>query len=135
MIAKVHMIIESIKSIFKWIKYIWYDRDYDWVYILILERQKLINIYNHLSTEDMYVGQCVDMRNIKLCISLIDVVMDDDFNSVYVNIKNSRYYKYLKQEGISNENIYLLYIEDIYKDKALHLYYKIKADNLMKWWN
>lgn len=124
----------SISSIISWWNVIRKDRDWDWRYILLLERHKLTKVLKRLESNMFYIGQETDMRKIKICISLIDVAMSDDEPDVYVNIKNTSTYVKLKDSGIDDKIIESIKY-DIRMDKAIKLYYKIKADNLLNWWD
>lgn len=135
---KISNVYQSIKSLWKWFRVIYNDRDSDWVYILYIEREKLCNMYKITQEHgDIYGVGC--SKYIKLCVELIDVIIETDganiyeIQETYVNVSNSPLYKQMVKDGMSELSIG--YNKDsIRMEKALRLYNRIRTEKLFGWW-
>lgn len=132
---KVINFINGCKSLLKWRKLIYNDRDYDWVYMLYMERRKLHNMYERINDESLLASDKV--RYIDISIKLINIILDSDGMddcSNYVNIKNCDVYKNMVKLGISSEIIEEHQTCYIRQAKALSLYNKIRTMYMFDWW-
>lgn len=135
------------------------DKDFDFAYLLILERFKLKKmIQNFQEAKHPHVGIEYTIRDMKICIKLIDIVLEEDSTyktylkqyenlkmeflhdgrlelgeidvkiPIYINIKNKNRFFSDTQE---TSEIFLMEFRRI---KALHLYNKIRNRMLNWWW-
>lgn len=125
-------------------KRIW-GKPWDYAYLLKLEQHKLREMSKHFNKHARFVGYEKAVKEINLCIELIDVVLECDSRCyctkthkvrTYVNTKN--YKRFCNRwEGsvfIKHQN------KECFKDalrinKALHLYNLIRSYHLMSWWD
>lgn len=74
-----HSLIAGIHNLIIWIPVIWKDRQWDYYYLLYLERKKLSLMEKHFKTSKVrYEGQERDTELISLAIKLIDIILEDD---------------------------------------------------------
>ena len=107
------------------------DYDFDYYYLLKLEKDKLEKMVISWNNAN-YIGCEKHQRQMKLCINLIDIVLDDIFEyDGYINTKNSkRFWRY----SCDNEKLQRSFELKIRELKALSLYNKIRNDNMLQWW-
>lgn len=106
---------------------------YDGYYLLTLERFKINAMAKDFEKHHFYVGWEDDVRDMKLCVKLLDIIMGEDpvgknweKEICYINTKN--YKRFLSSEP----DKYLLKLE-LRRVKALHLYNKIR-NRVLRWW-
>lgn len=115
------------------------DNDWDWVYLMTLEKEKLINMANYFSKSRLVVGWENDVKWINYCIKLINIIIEDDFpvrnnEDKYVNLRNvKRFYNCHKLTSNDMEDSYIKNM--IYTLKAENLYYEIRKNYTRKWWD
>lgn len=107
---------------------------YDWYNLLALERFKINAMAKDFEKHHSYVGWENDVRDMKLCVKLLDIIMEEDSISKnwekeihYINIKN--YKRFL----FSEPSNYYLHKLELRRIKALHLYNKIR-NRVLRWW-
>lgn len=69
----------GLSNLWKWKSVIWHDRDFDYVYLLVILKfkiEKMIELYNY---RDRYVGQEKDKQKLKLCSNLLDRLIKNDY--------------------------------------------------------
>lgn len=152
----------NIRNIVRWIPTLWNDRDWDYNFMLEIEQKKLKNMihwyeknnYGHLDSGPKTV------RQMKLAVSLLDIILEKDnwwhidypedyklfdenhkFQPLpmssfvidkYVNTKNyKRFYPLLNDDTIKSPT----WIIELRKQKAWHLYYKLREQYMMHWWD
>lgn len=115
------------------------DNDWDWVYLMTLEKEKLINMANYFSKSRLVVGWENDVKWINYCIKLINIIIEDDFpdNKVGVhkiNFKNVK--RFYNRHELTNNDMEDSYIKNmIYTLKAENLYYEIRKNYTRNWWD
>lgn len=148
---KIKRIPYRIKKIFKYIKLAYNDWDWDYYYMLILEKAKLEDMARYYATCNIAETDWTVARDAKICIKLIDIISGEDssynvkynqknFDVVitkYVNIKNIKRFdesNYLSNAYKTNAIRYLIK-DDLRIKKAWNLYCKIREYNMRDWWN
>lgn len=106
--------------------------DFDWVYLLRLERIKLQNMLLHHQTEQFVTDWKYICKNIQICINLLDIIIDDELKyKGYVNFNNE--YRYIRNGFIFHKDPFgksLLRVE-----KAFMIYHKMRIQYLREWWD
>lgn len=148
---KIKRIPYRIKKIFKYIKLAYNDWDWDYYYMLILEKAKLEDMARYYATCNIAETDWTVARDAKICIKLIDIISGEDssynvkynqknFDVVitkYVNIKNIKRFdesNYFSNAYKTNAIRYLIK-DDLRIKKAWNLYCKIREYNMRDWWN
>ena len=108
---------------------------WDWYFLLNLEQYKLKQMIKSFSKAKDYVGWERGVRDMKLCVALIDIICENDSTSknwdrpiCNINIRNA---KRFRMDNLNN-NHYLFLLE-LRRMKALHLYNKIR-NRMLRWW-
>ena len=124
-------------TIKKYSKILKEDRDYDFEYMLNLEKFKLKRMSEYFSKSQIISDWERVVKEINLCIKLIDIITEKDppgylYNGTkklpYVNTRNyKRYLKYIYDNDF--------YRDDLRQTKALYLYNLIRAYRMMSWWD
>lgn len=120
----------GIKSLLFYFPVIWKDRSWDYVFMLMLEQHKLKQMLEHHEKYRTFEEVENVIRDLKLCIELLDIVIEDDFRSKkYVNFRN-------KDRFDKGHNVfYKQYPGTLRNTKAWYLYNKIKTYKLDNWWD
>ena len=124
-------------TIKKYSKILKEDRDYDFEYMLDLEKFKLKRMSEYFSKSQIISDWERVVKEINLCIKLIDIVLERDlpgflYNNTkklpYINTRNhKRFLKYI----YDNDS----YRDDLRQTKALHLYNLIRTYKMRSWWD
>lgn len=129
------------KKIKKYAKFLKNDFDWDFAFLLELERFKLRNMLKYFSKDGISEGNDLIIRDLRICISLIGYILEEEKyieNIGYVNIKNVyRFYNNSSRINYVIKNVSTdVYAKSSYKsDKALYLYNKIRTYRLKFWWD
>lgn len=78
-IATIRDICAGIYYVFKWLPVIWKDRQWDYVFILIILRHKLKMMRDFFNEDAIYVGADKDAKDMDLCIKLMNRLIEDDY--------------------------------------------------------
>jgi len=139
-------------------------KSYPWqeTYLLELERAKLIEMANYIEKYKRFVGWEYVVRDIRICVTLIHIMLEeelyyhyngnllfepseeyegdyevkhtDDFEyvcDIKVNTKNAnRFFDNEKAREYAVEHPHELYIQ-----KAMYLYHKIRYERENEWWD
>lgn len=132
---------------------------WDWYYLLNLERCKIKEMMNYINKTRRFVGYQTVVRDMQICIKLIDIVLEEDApykswlhqsygNPVkdfelleeakfpkYINTKNR--HRFLHKDFLNGDypNIFNSLLAEYRKMKALALYNKIRTYKLFSWWD
>lgn len=145
-------------------KRIW-GKPWDWYYLIHLEQVKLKEMSDYFEKEDRFVGVEKVVRDMRICIKLIDIICENDnayrawlhttygqCNLMKLECKNTRFPKHI---NIRNRKRFLYhdFLEDYNRTlnpemsmewslkvdyrrcKALALYNKIRSMNMFTWWS
>lgn len=112
----------SVINLFVWFKIIWTDRDWDHAHLYHIQKFKLQRMI--IALECGYCENTQAVRDMKICIRLIDKIIEDDFMG-----KASDYSQ--------NWNVKIKFwdYEQRLKQKHLNLLYTIMAKRSMRWWD
>lgn len=150
------------KDNFNLMKVCWKGRPWDYGYLYDLEQAKIKEMVNYHERQKRFVGVEQVIRDMKLCINLIDIfsekrqifhftgklkfdVIDDDnceikrgnleyHCDVNVNLKNIK--RFVNKENLEFfEKYYKYYPHEFYILKARHLYHKIRLERDDTWWD
>jgi hypothetical protein len=139
-------------------KRIW-GKPWDWYYLLNLERCKIREMMNYIDKTRRFVGYQTVIRDMQICIKLIDIVLEEDIPykawlhqsyghpvkdfelleeikfPKYINTKNR--HRFLRKDFLNGSypNIFNSLLTEYRKVKALALYNKIRTYTLFSWWD
>lgn len=158
---KIANVFLSIKNIIRWVPTLFKDREWDYSFMLEIEQKKLKNMIKWYEQHDYghLVSGPATVRQMKLAVSLLDIILEKDnwwhidnafypeyYNFVenkplqpttfviekYVNTKNyKRFYPLLSDNAIKQ----LVWIIDLRLQKAWVLYNKLRERYMMHWWD
>ena len=151
---KIKRIPYRIKKIFKYIKLAYNDFDWDYYYMLILEKAKLEDMARYYATCNIAETDWAVARDARICSRLIDIINGDNSSYTYrykengctdgsgiIKLKKvNRFNKdvrlpvYLLSKGDNNEMAWL-FEDELRIEKAWNLYCKIRENNMRSWWN
>ena len=124
-------------TIKKYSKILKEDRDYDWEFMLDLEKFKLKRMSEYFSKSQIISDWERVVKEINLCIKLIDIITEKDppgylYDETkklpYINTRNhKRFLKYI----YDNDS----YRDDLRQTKALYLYNLIRTYRMRSWWD
>lgn len=113
------------------------DKDYDWEFMLDLERFKLKRMAQYFSKSQVVSDWEIIVKEINLCIKLIDIITERDIPGnfydgtkklPYINAKN---YKRFLKSFYNNDFHY----SELRVTKALYLYNLIRTYKMRTWWD
>lgn len=112
---------------------------YDSCFLLKLEQAKLKEMLEYFQRSDI-VDHTNDIKWIKICINLLDIIINEPEDQRYINIENmwrfvwpTDYTKGVEKEDV--EHYYKLYPQHLRWVKANHLYYEIRNIYTSRWWD
>ena len=124
-------------TIKKYSKILKEDRDYDFEYMLNLEKFKLKRMSEYFSKSQIISDWERVVKEINLCIKLIDIITEKDIPGYlydgtkklpYINTRNyKRFLKYIYDNDF--------YRDDLRQTKALYLYNLIRTYRMRSWWD
>lgn len=120
-------------------------RPYDYGFVLSLEKQALIRMYEYFKVSRIAEGNEVTEKDLKLALKLLDIVLDIDsayhcdlrpesegFVDKYINIKNWKRFWPKAANLDLNEPIFQ---DCLRKEKAWYLYSKLRFERMRTWWD
>lgn len=132
-------------------KRIW-GKPWDYGYLLQLEKYKMLEMMRHFSKHKIFVGWKNVVRDLKICIKLIDIINEEDdaykawlhtsyginHHEVpfpkYINTRNK--YRFLTNDYLNqNSKLYQGLLAHYRSTKALCLYNKIRTYRMRSWWD
>lgn len=135
------------QNLYNYRKILWTDQQFDFGYLLELEKCKLQLMLNGFKR---YSYDTHMMYWITICIKLIDIIQENDSALEWDNTSNIQKYKLIKYVNIKNasrfnsdnlDNVilndkYQIYRKDsLRRQKALYLYNKIRYNYICEWWD
>lgn len=112
--------------------------DFDYGYLLELEKIKLQNMYDYFSLSQMTDDWKRVCSQIKICINLLDIILNGSYNK-YVNLNNfKRFIKAIDSKNCDKTKLldfYRKFPSDFAVLKAEHLYYKMRYWYTKTWWD
>lgn len=144
-----------LRKAWNFMKLGWQDYDWDYGFLLYLEQEKLKSMHRYFSKSPIAENDWAVARDTKICVRLLDIIMDQDSSYVMkhdenkppmewdlveikrVNLRNAK--RFLSEEeinGFSDKPRMRIYLkDDLRKEKAWSLYCKIRENNMRSWWN
>lgn len=132
-------------------KRIW-GRPYDYCFLLNIEQCKMKEMCNYFSKTKRFIGWENVVRNLKICIKLIDIIQEKDsvyqswlntsfynnFNCefpIHINIKNRK--RFLSKDYFEDVSpvVYNTLLADYRAEKALYLYNLIRSYTMRSWYD
>jgi hypothetical protein len=80
----------GIKKLWYWFPIIWKDRDWDDHYIFEVLKHKLKTQAKYISNNDRHTRAQLDAKRMKLCVSLIQKVQDENYSMEYMDYGKDR---------------------------------------------
>lgn len=151
----------NIYNIIRWIPTLWKDRNWDYGFMLELERKKLQQTIKWYEKNDY--GVCTNGRRycnqMRIALNCLNIILDDDWWSIniqndipitewlkrpcsdndyvikaYVNLNNwKRFMPRLSEKSIKEHPN--LWKTEIRTEKAWHLYHKLREHCMQNWWD
>jgi hypothetical protein len=81
---------EGVKNLWYWFPIIWKDRNWDGHYIFEILQHKLEAQANYIGRRDFHTRAQQDARRMRLCISLIKKIQEDDYQIEYMDYHKDR---------------------------------------------
>ena len=147
---------ESIQKLCYWFTIIWKDRDWDQHYIYEVLKHKLKAQAKYIGDRDFYTRAQQDARNMRICVSLIEKLQDETYETEYLDYcKEADYTGYLKKypliykkvlkgEGpwkvpgedvLERDRFIAMNIAHINHNRLRKLLFKILESEIEKWWD
>ncbi|MEG1008257.1 MAG: hypothetical protein RSE41_00160 [Clostridia bacterium] len=114
---------------------------WDWIYMLELEKAKLETMLSYFNQSHIVEDENIIIRDIKLAISLIDIIIDDGMSNTSfengefqdnnkVNLRNAN--RFMPSLNITGFVCAKGYVKT---EKAWHLYNKLRLYKMRNWWD
>jgi len=81
---------QGVKNIIYWFPVIWKDRNWDGHYIFEILQHKLKAQSNYIGRRDFHTRAQLDAKRMRLCISLIKKVQEEDYTMEYMDYAKDR---------------------------------------------
>ena len=82
---------EKILNIIRWLPIIWNDYDWDYAFIYDALRHKLDRTAAYLEKKKRFENYELVVRDIRICVKLIDLVHDGYYECEYQNYLHPKY--------------------------------------------
>lgn len=140
----------NIKNFFRnlcnYRKILWNDKQFDFGYLLELEKLKLQLMIKEFKTHP-HTDHTSNIRWMQICIKLIDIIQEDDSALEYSDVPNTEKFKLVKYINIRNASRFrfdeaafeskgqIFVKECLRQRKALYLYSTIRYNYIFEWWD
>jgi hypothetical protein len=81
---------QGVKNLWYWFPIIWKDRNWDGHYIFEIIQHKLEGQANYIGRRDLHTRAQLDAKRMRLCISLIKKVQEEDYAMEYMDYAKDR---------------------------------------------
>lgn len=138
---------DFFRNLYNYRKILWNDKQFDFGYLLELEKLKLQLMIKEFKTHP-HTDHTSNIRWISICIKLIDIIQEEDSALEVVEMKTSKpQFKLVKYVNINNASRFRIEYLDQYdrlqvyrrellrQQKALYLYNKIRYNYMLEWWD
>ena len=116
---------------------------FDYGFVLSLEKQALIKMYEYFKVSRIAEGNEVIEKNLKLALGLLDIVLEIDsaynydsrsrgFVDRYINIKN---WKRFYPKDVNYDWDSPIFKDYLRREKAWYLYNKLRFECMRNWWD
>lgn len=153
--------ISSISVILHWIPILYKDRDWDWYFLLKIERTKIRQMEKYFRESDIAEQDKNNAKWLHVCDKLLSIMIEEDtalkyedtpretksildfphrnYLDRYINTKNANRFFDEDEMGRLNKykegNFHNIYLNNLRISKAKYLYYKIRENFTFNWWN
>lgn len=104
---------KGISNLWKWKSVIWKDRDFDYVYLLIILKFKIDNMIDLYDYRDRYIGQEKHREKLKRCSILLHRLINNEYQENIMKPHDKKWGKIkFDWEKCDNENYKLLVDRD-----------------------
>ena len=152
MLKRLEYFVFRVMKLWQFIKLGWNDYDYDFAFLLGLERYKLRRMSEYFKRKPLAEYDWVRARDTGICARLLDIILEVDSsyrlrvgNKIYdlveikyVNTKNAERF-FNKQEMAlltdKSRRIRIYAKDDLRRAKAWKLYNRIRECEMLDWWN
>lgn len=136
---------KGIKNLIVWFPIIWKDRDFDYIYLLIIMRKKL-ELMEHLFKYDSYkLNSKKDAEEIEQCINYLNNIINDDYHDIfdgfYKKWGEPGLFDYHQKSNYENHDEYIKeFKECCEKERQLlendvNELFENMRKNILKWWD
>lgn len=155
-------LVGGVSNLISYFRLIWKDRDWDYGFMLELERKKLRQTINWYKKHNYghYVNGKRDCRIMETALGCLNILLDSDWwhieptaykvffkegkyeptpdeyyvLDVYVNLGNyKRFMNWVPQDSIDKKPNF--WSTELREEKAWHLYHKIREQYMREWWD
>lgn len=151
--------ISSISVILHWVPILYKDRDWDWYFLLKIERTKIRQMEKYFRESGIAEQDKNNAKWLHVCDKLLSIMMDEDtalkyedtpretisflhgnYLDRYINAKNAnRFFDEIEMAWLNafkkGGNSHNIYLNNLRISKAKYLYYKIRENFTFNWWN
>lgn len=146
-----------------WYRLLEKDFDWDYAFLLEIERKKITEMYNYFKGCTRSDKMPFVARDLRICINLLNIVLDrdnlqirftemktrrrddgmyemvghpciTDYRKLYINVRNASRFCQLKFQN-DGSDIEIIHKEELRKCKAWYLYNKIRYYKIYSWWD
>jgi hypothetical protein len=153
-------LFNGIKRWFSYFKTLLGIYDFDWSSILFVERKQISRVRDRLMIYHLHEGYEFDVARMNLAIKLITIILEENPNckiiagnsytdekgfykpnytwgiDKYVNTRNvNRFLSPHHASKVDDPKIGAIIKDDLYVEKAWHLYYKLREMYTRRWWD
>ena len=136
---------KGIKNLIHYFKVVWRDRDWDWQFMIDLQRRKLQSMVQYYSENKCFFGQERELRYMKIALYCLEYLErgSEVTKGKHVNDKNFERIRVANGYSPSpvgfwtnfKEKNFDYYFEDVYEEKLWYLYNKIIQTHAKAWWD
>ena len=91
-VRRITRFLDSLHNLWKWFPIIWNDRDWDDYFIFEVLKFKLKNVSDSFERNDWYVGNEQDVKKMRTCIKLIELVQSSYYETEAYDHENVEEY-------------------------------------------
>ena len=139
--SRLRRIKDVLANLWQYCKIVKNLYDFDYSSILMVEQNQIKRVRDGIYKERIHSGWNYTVSRMDLAINLLDILLDDGSLVVtdkwevtkYVNTRNAK--RFLTDGAIERiNNGYVFLLQDLYKEKAKRLYYKVRERYTEDWW-
>lgn len=108
---RIRMFFRKVKNLLRWFPIIWKDEDWDSHFIFEIFKFKLKNQAKYISDKDRHTRAKRDAEIMMLCVSLIDKVQEEYYNTEHLDYEESNF-NLIPIEGTTKYTLEIEYISD-----------------------
>lgn len=128
-----------IKNIIYWMPVIWNDEDFDYNYLFIIMRHKLISMrdfFNSDSAVTLYAEERA--KEMDICIKILNRIIEDDYHENALMWHDKKWGKnYFKEKSETERKEFLNWMELADDNKKQDIIYlnAMLEKHIFKWWD